>query len=361
MSQRKLTSNAGFTLIELLVVIAIIGILVALLLPAVQAAREAARRTQCLSHLKQIGVGVHNFYSARKHFPTSGDNADFFHAFTPNSTKKPMPFGFERAGWGYQILPYIEEAALHAIGEQFDPWEPVPALGGRSLYEHAGSIYVCPSRAPRQMITATGDVFNLCDYAPAFLAWGWGGLPGDNNLGSPSAARVRIETINVFRGIIAKGGQYDRKYPTINVSKVSDGTSKTLMLLEKACSARNYQTQAPSEGYIWWDAAGTWVIGNWYSTMRMVVPDKPLQDDIEPRPPRMADGSLAGGYDESPSGSGHRPDYAFGSAHSGSMGALFGDGSVRRIRSSLSSANQGVLWQLFARDDGRNLDPSSYE
>jgi prepilin-type N-terminal cleavage/methylation domain-containing protein len=96
--------SAGFTLVELLVVIAIIGILVALLLPAVQAAREAARRSQCQNNLKQIGVAILNFHEARKAYPTAGTNTDDYYYTDPAIGAKA---GFERFGWGYQILPYI--------------------------------------------------------------------------------------------------------------------------------------------------------------------------------------------------------------------------------------------------------------
>ncbi len=72
MADKQLRGKRGFTLVELLVVIAIIGILVALLLPAIQAAHEAARRTQCKNNLKNIGLSIHNIYGAMKYFPTGG-------------------------------------------------------------------------------------------------------------------------------------------------------------------------------------------------------------------------------------------------------------------------------------------------
>ena len=100
----------GFTLVELLVVIAIIGILVALLLPAVQAAREAARRNQCVNNLKQLSLGALNHEAAHKHFPSTG---------LGNSWIGDPNYGYGRkqpGGIFFNVLPYIEEQTLHDMG-----------------------------------------------------------------------------------------------------------------------------------------------------------------------------------------------------------------------------------------------------
>src|SRR5688572_23582317 len=100
----------AFTLVELLVVIAIIGVLVALLLPAVQAAREASRRSQCLNNLRQVGLGCLNFQSSAGAFPTAGGAVEQF--FNPAELSKPA-YGYEGASWMYQILPFIEQQNLY--------------------------------------------------------------------------------------------------------------------------------------------------------------------------------------------------------------------------------------------------------
>src|SRR6478609_9647373 len=92
----------GFTLVELLVVIAIIGVLVALLLPAVQAARESARRMQCTNQMKQLGLALHNFHDTNKIFPAALDEL----------TTSPSTGNLWKASWVPHILPYIEQQAL---------------------------------------------------------------------------------------------------------------------------------------------------------------------------------------------------------------------------------------------------------
>ncbi len=128
----------GFTLVELLVVIAIIGILVSLLLPAVQAAREAARRAQCLNNLKQIGVAIMLHVDAHKHLPTGGWGYNW--VGDPNR-------GFDKrqpGGWVYNILPFIEEESLRTLGSSQTGAAQRAAL--TELCQKPVSSFLCPSR-----------------------------------------------------------------------------------------------------------------------------------------------------------------------------------------------------------------------
>src|SRR5438034_5923369 len=146
MNAFSVRGRGGFTLVELLVVIAIIGVLVALVLPAVQAAREAARRMSCANNLKQIGLAVQNFESVNKNFPSS---------LRPTT---PDPAGLF-SGWSAhaQILPYLENANLYQ-GINFD----LPYSAQASISAVRVKSFVCPAEirsTPR--FDATGAVVHV--------------------------------------------------------------------------------------------------------------------------------------------------------------------------------------------------------
>jgi len=181
----------AFTLVELLVVIAIIGVLVALLLPAVQAAREAARRSQCSNNLKQLGIGMHNHH-------------DTYNVF-PKNSYGGVDYGWEnwhRFSASYKVLPFIEQTNLY---EQFDKskgWD----------FHYNGPLntkvktFICPSSPP----------------APARSVVDWGG-PGSNyGWCSGSSVIVVWGSTNEVNGMIANSDE--RK-----MAEVTDGLSNTIM------------------------------------------------------------------------------------------------------------------------------------
>ena len=116
---RRKNARSGFTLVELLVVIAIIGILVGLLLPAVQAAREAARRMQCSNNIKQLALALHNYESAHKSFPPGSISPRLSGTYPPTApgTNQARTAGYS---WSMFILPYIEQSAIYnaTVGTQ---------------------------------------------------------------------------------------------------------------------------------------------------------------------------------------------------------------------------------------------------
>ena len=235
-----LNSPRGFTLVELLVVIAIIGILIALLLPAVQAAREAARRSQCSNHFRQVGVAMHNYHSAHATFPTG---LYLWYANDCADPGKGPHTGKRYYGWGWAtfILPYIEQNDLY---DQFD-FSLDSYASNPSFRAGAEFIptYLCPSDAQgKELVSCCGSIRNgatdLEDLAKTNMAgvadsidWSCDGQIPDPN---------------------ADGVLYQRS--RVKASQIADGTSNTLMVGEMIGSGPN-----TNGGYFWttWDVLHT--------------------------------------------------------------------------------------------------------
>lgn len=195
----------GFTLVELLVVIAIIGILVGLLLPAVQAAREAARRMQCTNNLKQLALSLHNYHDVYKKLPsqTTSGNATMCRLRNQNFTFK--------WGWGSVILPFIEQSALfNQIQPDGCSMPPATTLyNGIPLLQTSISTFVCPS--------CPGPLLNPYVTSPS--------------VSTPADAYAKSNYVNSEQVMYSNGV---RRELYASFRDFTDGTSNTFMFAERA-------------------------------------------------------------------------------------------------------------------------------
>ena len=237
----------GFTLVELLVVIAIIGVLVALLLPAIQAARESARRTACANNLKQLGLGLQNHVGAKQTFPPG---------------EKQGCYKCEPWGWSALVLPYIEESNL--FQQLVIPNQPGFApnanhtLGGPS--QQVLPVYLCPSTATLDV--ARGLDFRINDYnhngrwdnGEGMAVTDYGGISGPDDTvihpvtgvvyGHDRGVLLNIQPLKFLPGV--------HTAQTVSPRMITDGVTKTMVVAEYA--GRGYHVAKK-------ELRGTWADG----------------------------------------------------------------------------------------------------
>jgi prepilin-type N-terminal cleavage/methylation domain-containing protein len=335
MSQARNTSSSrGFTLVELLVVITIIGILIALLLPAVQAAREAARRMQCSNNLRQMGLAVHNWHDARRAIPPS------------------FLTGGGTSTWAGLILPFMENQSVYDTGDLGE--KTVYALwakskASRALVQTQISAYYCPTRLGKRLSRndtqrgGIGPISGACiDYAmnvgDGLVAPWWGDFNSKPMRPCDGFSRSTHISASVYSGKLVGTDPYWlyqgwRSLRTF--ADIRDGLSNTLMLGEKHITPDHLGNYDYGDGTFFSDDS----VAN---TCRMAGPSYPLA--AMPTDPELGDPPFNNGR--------------FGSWHTGGVCQfVMGDGSVQAISPAINSA---VLGYLANYDDGHVIPGNAY-
>jgi len=294
--------------VELLVVIAIIGMLVGLLLPAVQQAREAARQMQCGNNLKQLGLACLNHESTTRKYPSAG----WWWYFTGDPDQG---FGKNQGGgWIYSILPFIEQNAMYQLGadgDKFSSGEPQMS-NAKTRCETPLSFLLCPSRRTVKQYPTSGAIYPVnasrhTQGSKTDYVGNEGNSTGTQNQPKTVAEAKQLsdsnswaDTTNKSKGIIFARSE-------ITVGEVRDGTSNTYLLGEKYLMPEHYES-CTNDGQ---DNESA-LIGTDHDILRYV--------QVVPNQDRS----------QFESGSGR-----FGSAHAGAVGMTMCDGSVQRVSYSI--------------------------
>jgi prepilin-type N-terminal cleavage/methylation domain-containing protein/prepilin-type processing-associated H-X9-DG protein len=291
----------GFTLIELLVVVAIIGVLVALLLPAVQSAREAARRTSCTNSLRQIGNAIQLYHGQASAFPAG--------SISPGPCCSTVSF----SSWPIAILPYIEQANLYDRYSQVDPNES--AING-FVRQQFVPIYSCASDLSRRSLEMP-DSGPGHDLSLQYMPGSYRGVGGrsDGVTGWWDNNPRHIPLPDIWKGVFHV---IDSKLGFERMGNLTDGTSNTLMVGEY--STRMSKTLGFRRRTFWAYSYGS------YNRSDVVPQSRTLLSDYD----RCA--ATGGAGDVEPC------NRAWGSFHPGVVNFLLGDGSVRGVPLSIDMA-----------------------
>lgn len=297
----------GFTLIELLVVIAIIAILIALLLPAVQQAREAARRSQCKNYLKQMGLALHSYHNTFNTMPPG-----WMGVLNGNLA----PDGENGFGWGAMLLPYLDQSPLY---NQLDFHRPIDdnsmgTYNNRTLVGTALPVFRCPSDPTREKFPVNDRNSMPIALATTSYRAVFGTDPIEGCANPPGTAPVNASGQCMSDGMFFHNSK-------IRFADVSDGTSNTLMIGE--CQA--YIDRVSNTAF--------------YGTWGGVLPEVP-----------GAASRVLGHSEHAPNASIHADD--FSSKHEGGVQFILADGHARFISDSIDlSVYQG----LSTRSSGESI------
>lgn len=325
---------SGFTLIELLVVIAIIAILIALLLPAVQQAREAARRSQCKNNLKQIALALHNYHDALNVFP-------------PGMTGYGVSIGGHNGlAWSSHILPFMDQEPLHSRFDMNYNNAFYRSLQNNLVSQSILPVYRCPSDVGPKTATLFGSIFDQAtsNYPANF---GIGG-PGSNCGASSNAYIAGVFGINT----------------NIRIRNLTDGSSNVLLVGERrmspGCSADTHATAPDGTFCTFWGAADG---SDWAAVILGTTATGFPCSDVQGRFPGNVSGlptgsrtipinrdSLGEKLGPTHSRGPNRTSMGFSSMHTGGAHFAIADGSIRFINESL---DLNTYVNLSARADGQ--------
>jgi prepilin-type N-terminal cleavage/methylation domain-containing protein/prepilin-type processing-associated H-X9-DG protein len=343
-------SRIGFTLVELLVVIAIIGILIALLLPAVQAAREAARRSQCSNNLKQLALGVLNYESSNKDLPP-GSVLPKLPTITPYPPTNHDSNMARTAGWTWSalILPYIEQSAIYddLVSNQPVMGRTVQNAAQLQILQTPLKTYRCPSDDGPPLNEAPSESHFRFGLTNTGANWHVDGVAAGPRVPLATSNYVAMHHHQMHQ---ISGGRWtftggfgpaivspDNKARGFPLAEILDGTSNTICLGERAYKAKNVMMHAA----VWGGCAAAWhddCIDDAWATARS--PINPIQTAIY--------------------GTNQRQQ-ALSSNHPGGVQVALFDGSVRFLSNNIAfrmtggentTAADSVYEYLIHRKDG---------